>query len=104
LWSRRPAADPIDVLGRFATPLRRAFFVDELYDVAVVRPVGVLARAALGVDRRGIDATAVGSGRAAVLLGVGLRRLQTGNVQTYLSALVAGMLIVVVSVSVAVAT
>jgi NADH-quinone oxidoreductase subunit L len=104
LWSRRPAADPIDVLGRFAMPLRRAFFVDELYDVAVVRPVGVLARAALGVDRRGIDATAVGSGRAAVLLGVGLRRLQTGNVQTYLSALVAGMLIVVVSVSVAVAT
>ena len=104
LWSRRPAADPIDVLGRFATPLRRAFFVDELYDATIVRPVGVLARAALGIDRRGIDATAVGSGRAAVLLGMGLRRLQTGNVQTYLSALVVGMLVVVVSVSVAVAT
>jgi NADH-quinone oxidoreductase subunit L len=104
LWARRPAEDPIAVLGRFATPLRRAFFIDELYAAAVVRPVGVLGRAVLGVDRRGIDATAVGSGRAAVLLGTGLRRLQTGNVQTYLSALVVGMLVVVVSVSVAVAT
>jgi NADH-quinone oxidoreductase subunit L len=104
LWVRRPADDPIDVLGRVATPLRRAFWVDELYDVTVVRPVGVLARAALGVDRRGIDATAEGSGRAALLLGGGLRRLQTGNVQTYLSALVAGVLIVVLSVSLAVAT
>jgi len=104
LWSRRPAADPIDGLGRLATPLRRAFWVDELYAAVVVRPVGVLARFALGVDRRGIDATAVGSGRAAMLLGAGLRRLQTGNVQTYLTALVAGVLVVVLSVSVAVAT
>jgi NADH-quinone oxidoreductase subunit L len=103
LWSRRPAADPVEALGRLATPLRRAFYVDDLYGAAVVRPVGTLARVALGVDRRGIDAMAVGSGRAAVLLGGGLRRLQTGNVQTYLSALVAGMLIVVLSVSVAVA-
>jgi NADH-quinone oxidoreductase subunit L len=63
----------------------------------------VLARAVLGVDRRGIDATAEGSGRAAVLLGGGLRRLQTGNVQTYLSALVAGVIVVVLSVSLAVA-
>jgi NADH-quinone oxidoreductase subunit L len=104
LWRRRPAADPVDMLGRLATPLRRAFFIDDLYGAAVVRPVGVLARITLGVDRRGIDATAVGGGRAAVLLGTGLRRLQTGNLQTYLSALMAGMLIVVLSVSVAVAT
>jgi NADH-quinone oxidoreductase subunit L len=104
LWARRPAADPIEVLGRAAVPLRRAFFVDEVYDTVVVRPVRALARATLGVDRHGIDATAVGSGRAAVLLGGGLRRLQTGNVQTYLSVLVAGVLIVVLSVSVAVAT
>jgi NADH-quinone oxidoreductase subunit L len=104
LGGRPPADDPIDVLGRLATPLRRAFWVDELYGAVVVRPVGVLARVALGVDRRGIDATAVGSGRAAMLLGTGLRRLQNGNVQTYLAALVAGVLVVVLSVAVAVAT
>ncbi len=103
-WMRRPADDPIDALGRLATPLRRAFWVDELYDVTVVRPVGVLARAALGVDRRGVDAAAEGSGRAALLLGGGLRRLQTGNVQTYLTALVAGVIVVVLSVSLAVAS
>ena len=104
LWMRRPADDPVTVLGRLATPLRRAFWVDELYDVTVVRPVGVLARAVLGVDRHGVDATAEGSGRAAVLLGGGLRRLQTGNVQTYLTALVAGVIVVVLSVSLAVAS
>jgi NADH-quinone oxidoreductase subunit L len=104
LWMRQPDGDPVDVLGRLAVPLRRAFWVDELYDVTVVRPVRVLARAALGIDRRGIDATALGSGRAALLLGGGLRRLQTGNVQTYLSALVAGVLVVVLSVSLAVAS
>ena len=104
LWTRRPADDPIDVLGAAATPLRRAFYVDELYAAVVIRPVSALARAVLSVDRLGIDATAMGSGRAALLLGAGLRRLQTGNVQTYLSALVAGVLVVVVSVSVAVAT
>ena len=104
LWRRRPAADPVDVLGGFATPLRRAFYIDELYGAVVIRPVGILARFALGIDRRGIDATAVGSGRAAMLLGGGLRRLQTGNVQTYLTVLVAAVLVVVLSVSVAVAT
>jgi NADH-quinone oxidoreductase subunit L len=103
LWARRPTADPVDVLGPVVKPLRRAFYIDEFYGAVVIRPVYAIARAALGIDRRGIDATAVGSGRAASLLGAGLRRLQTGNVQTYLSALVAGVLVVVVSVSVAVA-
>lgn len=104
LWWRRPADDPLVVLGRAAVPLRRAFFVDEVYAAVIVRPAGVVARTALGVDRGGIDATVVGAGRAATLLGAGLRRLQTGNAQTYLSALVAGVVVVLISVSVAVAT
>ena len=102
IWRRRPAEDPIVVLGRAATPLRRAFYIDEIYEVAVVRPVYRTARLVLGADRRGIDATAVGSGRAMVLLGGALRRLQAGNVQGYLSGLVAGVLIVLISVSLAV--
>jgi len=102
LWRRNPADDPVAVLGRAATPLRHAFYVDEFYDLAVVRPVARVARFTLGTDRRAIDATAVGSGRATVWVGGLLRRLQTGNVQGYLSGLVAGVLVVLISVSLAV--
>jgi NADH-quinone oxidoreductase subunit L len=103
LHRRRPADDPVAVLGRAAVPLRRAFWVDEVYDVALVRPVHALARAVLALDLRGLDATAVGTGRTATFAGGGLRRLQNGNVQAYLSALVAGVLVVVLAVAVAVA-
>jgi NADH-quinone oxidoreductase subunit L len=82
--------------------VRRAFWVDDAYALAVVRPARAVARAVLAVDHRGIDTTAVGAGRSASLLGAGLRRLQNGNVQAYLSALVLGVIVVVVSVSVAV--
>ncbi len=103
LHRRRPADDPVLALGRAARPLQRAFWVDELYAAAVVRPAQAVGRAVLVTDRRGLDATVVGTGRSAALAGGGLRRLQNGNVQAYLSALVVGVLVVVVSVSVAVA-
>jgi NADH-quinone oxidoreductase subunit L len=103
LHHRRPDEDPVAALGRFATPLRRAFWVDEFYDASIVRPARALGRAVVGVDRRGLDAAVLGTGRAATAVGGGLRYLQNGNVQAYLSALVAGVLVVVISVSVAVA-
>ena len=104
LFRRSPASDPVDALGKLGAPLRRAFWVDELYDVAFVRPTRRVASALLTVDRGGIDATAVGSGRLAVLAGGGLRRLQNGNAQAYLSALIGGVVVVVLSVSLAVAS
>ena len=103
LYRRRPAEDPLVALGRAAVPLRRAFWVDDLYDATVVRPVRAMGRAVLGIDRRGIDAAAVGAGRGASGTGAGLRLVQNGNVQAYLSALVAGVLVVVIAVSLAVA-
>jgi NADH-quinone oxidoreductase subunit L len=101
---RRPDQDPLVSLGRAAVPLRRAFWVDQLYDAGLVRPVRTAARVVLDVDRRRIDATAVGAGRGASLTGAGLRLLQNGNVQAYLSALVAGVLVVLIAVSLAVAS
>ena len=101
---RRPDEDPVAVLGRVAVPLRRAFWVDELYDVAIVRPVRAVARTVLRIDRSAIDATVVGAGKGASLTGAGLRVVQNGNIQAYLSALVAGVLVVVIAVSLAVAS
>src|SRR5205823_6941067 len=103
LHRRRPADDPITVLGRAARPLAAAFWVDQLYDAALVRPSRVMARAVLVADHRGVDAAAVGSGSATGLLGAALRRAQNGNVQSYASGLVVGVLAVVVAVSLAVA-
>jgi NADH-quinone oxidoreductase subunit L len=103
LVRRRPDEDPVAVLGRAATPLRRAFWVDDFYRVTVVRPATALGRAFVAVDRRGIDAAAVGTGRLTVLAGGALRRLQNGNAQAYLSGLVVGVLVVVAVVSVTVA-
>ncbi|HEU5034862.1 MAG TPA: NADH-quinone oxidoreductase subunit L [Mycobacteriales bacterium] len=100
--ARRPDTDPLLVIGRVAVPLRRAFWVDELYAAAVVRPARTLAASVLRTDTRRVDGTVVSTGRAALLTGGGLRWLQNGNIQAYLSALVAGVLVVAISVSVAV--
>jgi NADH-quinone oxidoreductase subunit L len=102
LHRRRPAADPLDVLGAAAIPLRHAFWVDDLYDRMLVRPARGLARLVLDVDRRGIDRSVVGTGRLTSAVGGGLRLAQNGNVQAYLSAFVVGVLVITAVVSVAV--
>jgi NADH-quinone oxidoreductase subunit L len=103
LHRRRPADDPVRVLGRAAVPLAHAFWVDALYDRVLVRPARVLGRQALVTDRRGIDATVRGSGTATSAAGAGLRLVQNGNIQAYASGLVVGVLALVVGVAVAVA-
>jgi NADH-quinone oxidoreductase subunit L len=103
LHRRRPTEDPVVVLGRAAHPLARAFWVDEFYDTALVRPTRAFARSVLSIDRNGVDATVVGAGAATNQLGAALRRAQNGNVQAYASGLVVGVLAVVVAVSLAVA-
>ena len=77
-----------------------AFYLDALYDRAIVRPIKALARAVVVVDDRGVDATAVGAGRGARLAGGGLRWLQNGNAQRYATGLVLGVVIAVLAVSV----
>jgi NADH-quinone oxidoreductase subunit L len=103
LHRRRPAEDPVTVLGRAAVPLAHAFWVDEVYARVVVAPAHALARALLLADRRGIDTVVTGSGAAASGTGGLLRRLQNGNVQAYASGLVVGLLAIVISVSLAAA-
>jgi NADH-quinone oxidoreductase subunit L len=103
LHRRRPERDPIAVLGPVARPLARAFYVDDAYDRAFVRPVRMLARGVVRVDSGGIDAAVVDTGRTAGFAGRTLRRLQGGNIQGYLTGLVAGVLVVIISVSLAVA-
>jgi NADH-quinone oxidoreductase subunit L len=98
IWNRDPALDPAARLGPLRKVFGRGFYVDEVYAALVVRPVRALARTVVTVDRRGIDAAVVGAAGWSRLAGRTLRRAQTGNAQTYLTVLLAGVLLIVLGV------
>ncbi|GAA1526319.1 NADH-quinone oxidoreductase subunit L [Actinomadura kijaniata] len=94
LWNRDPAADPASRLGPLRPVFANAFHVDTLYNAVVVRPVRVLARLVVRADDRGIDAAVLGTGHAARRLGGLLRIPQNGNPQTYLTGVLAGVVVI----------
>jgi NADH-quinone oxidoreductase subunit L len=73
--------------------LNRKYFVDELYDAVLVRPVVWLSRVVLwkGVDQGVVDGVGVnGTAWASRLVGGGLRLLQTGQVGIYVVLFLVG--------------
>ncbi|MEU5049738.1 NADH-quinone oxidoreductase subunit L [Streptomyces sp. NPDC021096] len=95
------APDPADPGRLLLGPLHRhavsGFHLDAVYQVLFVRPVRDAARLARFLDREVIEAYVRGAGTAPRLLGAAVRRAQTGNVQTYLSALLAGSVVLAVA-------
>jgi NADH-quinone oxidoreductase subunit L len=83
LWRR--GADPRPVL------LEREYGVDPAYQRLFVVPVRWLAKLTVGGDQDVIGAYVRATGRAGMLASAGIRKLQTGNVQTYLTAAVVGV-------------
>ena len=98
VWRREPAADPSRVLGRGRAALEHAFYVDDVYDVTLVRPVRRAARAVTWTDDSVVVPTVLGSGRGARALAALVSRTEGGNVTAYLTGLIAGVLIVVAGV------
>ena len=79
-----------------ARTLRNKWYVDEIYDALIVRPLVWLSREVLWkqVDQRAIDAGGVnGAARGARALGWANRWLQTGQVSVYVAAFVVGVLL-----------
>jgi NADH-quinone oxidoreductase subunit L len=77
----------------FALVLNRKYYVDELYDAVVVRPLTWLSRVVLwrGVDQQLVDGLAVnGTAFVSRLAGSGLRLLQTGQVGVYVVLFLVG--------------
>lgn len=71
----------------------RKFYVDELYDVVVVRPLNALSVFFYRiVDRTGIDGLVNGVGKRVGESGNGIRLLQTGNVGSYIFMMVIAVL------------
>ncbi|MGH3241829.1 MAG: NADH-quinone oxidoreductase subunit 5 family protein [Spirillospora sp.] len=98
VWNRDPALDPARALGPARPLFARAFYVDELYALIIVRPVLALARYVVIFDGRQVDGAVVGAGRGARRLGGLLRVPENGNVQTYLTGLLAGVVVIVAGV------
>ncbi|MER6359726.1 NADH-quinone oxidoreductase subunit L [Kitasatospora sp. NPDC001527] len=88
------------LLGPLFDPARHGFGVDRLYGALFVRPVEAAARLVRFLDREVVETYVRGAGAGAGLLGRAVRLAQTGNAQTYLSALLAGVVLLVVLVAV----
>jgi NADH-quinone oxidoreductase subunit L len=97
VWRRHPAADPLASL-RWRPALVSAFYVDDVYDRTVVRPVRVAARAVRRFDDDVVLGGVTGTGRGARSLAGLVGRTQAGNVTAYLTGLLAGVLLIAAGV------
>jgi NADH-quinone oxidoreductase subunit L len=76
--------------------LLNKYYVDEIYDAAVVQPIRIVSEDALWkvVDVRVIDGAVNGVGETVAGLGERLRRLQTGSVRAYAASLFFGVVLI----------
>ncbi|MFE0581144.1 NADH-quinone oxidoreductase subunit L [Streptomyces sp. NPDC058874] len=96
-----PAADPgRALLGPLHRHAAEGFHLDAVYDRLFVRPVRAAARLVAFLDREVVDTYVRGAGTGTRLLGGLVRRAQTGNVQSYLSALLAGAVVLAIATAV----
>ncbi|MFJ2259955.1 NADH-quinone oxidoreductase subunit L [Streptomyces sp. NPDC087844] len=95
------APDPADPGRLLLGPLHRhaavGFHLDAVYAVLFVRPVQAAATLVRFLDREVVDTYVRGAGALPRWLGAAVRRAQTGNLQTYVSALLAGTVVLVVA-------
>jgi NADH-quinone oxidoreductase subunit L len=87
LWRARP-----DIPALEPVVLRRALFLDDIYDAVIGRPGQAVARVcATVIEASVIDGAVNGVARLARAAGGGLRRAQTGFVRQYALAIVLGV-------------
>ncbi|MDO0935555.1 NADH-quinone oxidoreductase subunit L [Streptomyces sp. DG2A-72] len=95
------APDPADPGRLLLGPLHRhaavGFHLDAVYSALFVRPVRAGATLVRFLDREVVETYVRGAGTLPRWLGAAVRRAQTGNVQTYVSALLAGTVILAVA-------
>ncbi|HTS31486.1 MAG TPA: NADH-quinone oxidoreductase subunit L [Bryobacteraceae bacterium] len=101
-WARPGMADSFagSVKGLY-TLVYNKYFVDEIYDAAVVKPVVNGSRVVLwkGMDAALIDGMVNGAGTRARNLGSVLRLVQSGNIRSYATWVLLGSLAVIAVVA-----
>jgi NADH-quinone oxidoreductase subunit L len=96
---------PDAVASRFKglyTLIYNKYFVDEIYDVAIVHPIEEGSRFFLwrGFDMGVIDGLVNGVGSVSRSIGGGLRRMQSGNIRSYAAWVAAGALLLIVAMGI----
>ena len=75
------------------------FYVDEIYDFLIVRPIEKMSKLFhYYVDLQGIDGVVNGVGTGVQKLGAQFRKLQNGNIEYYLIGMVAGAVLLLLTV------
>jgi len=95
--ANRPASDRMaEQFSGVHRVLSNKYYVDEIYDAAVVQPIHIISEDGLwkGVDAGVIDRAVNGVGRAVGGSGEVLRRVQTGSVRTYAASLFFGVVLI----------
>lgn len=91
------AAKPETQMPFFYRLSYRKFYVDELYEILIVKPLGAIAGFLdTTVEKRVIDGTVNGVGSIAVFLGSQFRKLQTGNIGFYVFIMVGGIILLLI--------
>ena len=88
-WVHLGRRDPAVSLGTARPVLAGGIGVDRIYDAVVVRPLVGASRLVVAGDRDVVHAYVRGAGRAARALGVLPHAAQAGRVQSYITALMA---------------
>jgi len=96
LRNRRAADRVAEQFGGLRQVLAEKYYVDEIYDAAVVQPIRILSEEALWkkIDVRLIDGAVNGAGEIVGGLSEVGRRLQTGSVRTYAASLFVGVVLI----------
>jgi NADH:ubiquinone oxidoreductase subunit 5 (subunit L)/multisubunit Na+/H+ antiporter MnhA subunit len=96
LRNRPAAARMADRFAGTRDLLLNKYYVDEIYDAAVVQPIRIVSEDALWkvVDVRVIDGVVNGVGAAVAGTSQRLRLLQSGSVRTYAASLFFGVVLI----------
>ena len=95
---RRDAALAARLANKFPAVYRlllRKWYVDELYHSAIVRPLWLLGRAAVAIDRFVIDGLIWVITAVPRLSGIILRTTQSGRLASYATAMVIGIVLLI---------
>jgi NADH-quinone oxidoreductase subunit L len=94
LYRRYREPDPMRALGPLYTVFARKYYMDDLYDEGIRRPIQYpIAQGTAAFDRNAVDGAVNGVGVGTRRLGGLLRYIQSGNVQRYAVFLFAGVAI-----------
>lgn len=94
VWRRDTAADPAVALGPARQVFARAFYLDEIQDVLVVRPAWAFARVVRRLDERLVDGAVEGAGIGAVGFGRLLAAAHRTGLPGYATAVLGGAVLI----------